>query len=126
MFDKNWMFLGIQITDRSCINEVYSSTEILRSLKRLEYKPIIVNLIQSIEPLPNIAKNYEDLLLIPGIITDRVYGLNLSKDYLVSYHIKSFQSTSIPLKEKLSEGVSLTLLPNGVFLSGGRNSLRKG
>ena len=126
MFDKNWMFLGIQITDRSCINEVYSSAEILRSLKRLEYKPIIVNLIQSIEPLSNIAKNYEDLLLIPGIITDRVYGLNLSKDHLVSYHIKSFQSTSIPLKEKLSEGVSLTLLPNGVFLSGGRNSLRKG
>lgn len=126
LFDNKWELLGLQITDRSCINEVYSCTEILRALKQLEYIPKVVSLIQSIEPLSYTLASYSALLLTPSIAPDRVYGINSAKDCILSYNIKTSQSSTFILKEKSSEGASLCTLPNGIFITGGRNSLRKG
>ena len=69
---------------------------------------------------------YENLLLTPPQIIDRVYGINLKKDLILTYNNKTSQISNIPLKERLSEGVSLCALPNGILISGGKSSLRKG
>ena len=79
VFSENWDLLGVQITGSTCINEVFSTSEILSALKQLSYHPQITSLIQAIDPEIYLPKTYENLILTPSIPPDRVYGLSLKK-----------------------------------------------
>ncbi|OMJ83351.1 hypothetical protein SteCoe_15754 [Stentor coeruleus] len=125
LFSEDLKLLGIQLSHYAQVNEVYSCEEILSALKQLEYNPKTVSLIQSIEPFLVNDCSYETLIMTPPSQVPRVHGISSNKAQLLTYNIATCESSSVYIKDKVSEGVSLCLIPNGIFLSGGKNSLQK-
>ena len=126
VYSCDWKFLGIQLSHLSTTNEALSSAEVLNSLKLLPYSPKVVKLIQFIEPIDNYQAAYQETLLsTPSPEPNRVYGVTSERNYLQWFNYKTSEFSKQRLKEKLGEGSSVCVLPNGVLLTGGKTSLRK-
>lgn len=78
------------------------------------------------EHVVSVDENYtRTLQLTPNIEQDRCYGLNARRDRVVSFNIKTSEFGEIHFPEKLSEGTSICVIPNGLMISGGTSALRR-
>jgi len=51
--------------------------------------------------------------------------MNSRKDGILSYNTKTSEFADIPFEYKMSDNSSVCMIPNGLMISGGHNSLRK-
>jgi hypothetical protein len=129
VFDCDFKLIAMQMTTGAFSNEAVRCSEILAYIKQQPVTPAIISLLSKIEPniMLNRPLDYNASLAITDSPQScRVYGISSApRDDVRVYNVKTYQTSSINLDERLGEGTSICSFPHGLFISGGKLSLRK-
>lgn len=129
VFDCDFKLIGMQMTSEECSNEAVRCGEILNYIKQQPITPAIISLLSKIEPNLMLNKTIDynaSLAMTDSPQACRVYGISsVPRDDVKIYNVKTYQTSSISLNERLGEGSSICAFPHGLFITGGKASLRK-
>jgi len=133
VFDEKWDFVGIQTTECTHNNDVIRCSALIELLKgHADYNVVKLILRDALAGIPaNEALEYERCLKEVDFNLDtescgRMFAVGGTQGSVVIYNdpIKNDVGTWV-LEEKIGLGSSLCILPQGVFISGGKNALRQ-